>query len=237
MPFPVSPEVPTPRLGLAYAGAQRIDTGFLPTIPATGALSMGCWMKFASGASAAVLIGSGKVPAAFNRCQIDLQATGKMRVYAKDDAGNVRSATSNKVVTTGTWHHVAGIADAENDIVKIIIDGLLDNTGTGALGVTTLDTFDFTIGCLHNEAGYTSYCTGQIAEPFIYSRAINLPEIRLAMIGRPPFARLEVYYPFKSIPLFGAGLLRNAAKPGTYSGTLTGTPRVVPCPGIVAPWM
>ncbi len=86
MPFPVSPEIPTPRLGLAYAGAQRIDTGFLPTIPATGAFSMGCWAKIASGAGASVLIGSGKVPAAFNRCQIDLQATGKMRVYAKDDA-------------------------------------------------------------------------------------------------------------------------------------------------------
>ena len=234
MPFPILHEVPTPRLGLAYAGAQRIDTGYLPTIPAAGGLSMLCWFKAPTG-STAVLIGSGKVPAAFNRCQINLQAVDKVRIYAKDDAANVRTATSNKTVANNCWHHVGATVDAANDLVKIYVDGLLDNSASGAFGVTTLNTFDFTIGCLHNEAGYTAYLTGQIAEPAIYSRVITFPEVRLHMLGRPAFAGLEVYYPFKSIPLFGTGLLRNAAKPGTYSGTLTGTPRVVPCPGVVSP--
>ena len=227
-----------PRMGvdLVAASTQRIDTGYLPTIPANGAFTMATWFKIPS-AGTGVLIGAGKMPAGiFNRCQINCQATNKVRLYAKDDLGIVVNQTSVKTVLDNLWHHVAGIVDCKNDIIKIILDGLLDNTVTGVLGIIALDAFDFTIGCLHNEAGYSNYITGRLTEPAIYTRELSIPEIRELMAGRPPLAGLAIYYPMKAIPLFGTSFLVNRATPGLYNGTLQGTPRIVPCPGIKTPW-
>jgi len=227
-----------PRMGvdLVAASTQRIDTGYLPTIPAAGAFTMATWFKIPA-AGTGVLIGSGKAPGGvFNRCQINCQATNKIRVYVKDDAAVVVNQTSVKTVLDNLWHHVAGIVDCQNDKIKVVIDGLLDNTVAGVLGVITLDTFDFTIGCLHNESGYTNYITGRLAEPAIYTRELSIPEIRELMAGRPPLAGLAIYYPMKRDARFGTSYLVNEATPYLYNGTLQGSPRIVPCPGIKTPW-
>jgi len=221
---------------LVAASTQRIDTGYLPTIPATGAFTMATWFKIPS-AGTGVLIGAGKVVGgSFNRCQINCQATDKVRVYCKDDLLVVVNQTSVKTVLDNLWHHVAGIVDAANNIVKVVIDGKLDNTVTGVIGAITLDAWDFTVGCLHNEAAYSNYITGKLAEPAIYTRELSIPEIRELMAGRPPLAGLAIYYPMKPTPLFGTSFLVNRATPGLYNGTLQGTPRIVPCPGIKTPW-
>jgi hypothetical protein len=223
-------------MGIVCAGAERIDTGYTVTIPATGAITMATWFKIPA-AGTGVLMGSGKVIAAsFNRAQINCQATNKVRVYSKDDALTVVNATSNKTVLDNLWHHVAGVVDAANDIVKVIVDGQLDNTATGVIGAITLDGFDFTPGCLHNEAGYSNYITGVLCEPAIYTRALSIPEVRMLMAGRPPLAGLAVYYPMKRDARFGTSCLVNEATPYLYNGTLQGSPRIVPCPGIKTPW-
>ena len=227
-----------PRMGvdLVAASTQRIDTGYLPTIPATGAITMATWFKIPA-AGTGVLIGSGKVVAAsFNRAQINCQATNKVRVYCKDDALVVVNQTSVKTVLDNLWHHVAGIIDAANNIVKVVIDGCLDNTVIGVIGAITLNTWDFTVGCLHNEAAYSNYITGQLAEPAIYTRELSIPEIRELMAGRPPLAGLAIYYPMKRDARFGTSYLVNEATPYLYNGTLQGSPRIVPCPGIKTPW-
>lgn len=225
-----------PRMGYVCEGAQRLDTGYTVTIPATGALTLATWFKIPA-AGTGVLMGNGKVVAAsFNRAQINCQATDKVRVYAKDDALTVVNQTSVKTLLDNLWHHVAGIIDSQNDIVKIIIDGHLDNYAAGVLGAFTLDGFDFTPGCLHNEAGYTNYITGALAEPALYTRAISIPEVRELMAGRPPRAGLAFYYPLRRESRLGTSLVVNEATPYLYNGTLTGSPRVVPCPGIKTPW-
>jgi hypothetical protein len=225
-----------PRMGLAYAGAQRIDTGYMPTYPATGAFTLATWFRIPAGGTG-VLMGCGKMPAGiFSRAQLNCQATNKIRAYCKDDAAVVVNQTSIKTVLDNRWHHVAGVFDALNDVVKVIVDGMLDNSVAGNFGTITLDAFDFTVGCLHNEAGYTNYITGDLTEPAIYTRELCVPEVRNLMAGHPPLAGLKLFYPLKRIPIFGAGLLVNAATPGTYNGTLTGGPKVKPCPGLRAPW-
>ncbi len=173
--------------GLQFTGSfsQRVDTGYLATVPASGAPSLALWVRGASG-SMGVLIGSGKVPGgSFNRLQLNLQSTDKIRVYVKDDAGNIRQYTSTRAVLDSTWHHVAAVVDPANDSVSLYVDGVYDGGASGALGVITLDTYDFTVGCLHNESGYTSYATCTLDEVAIIEKALTASEV-LELYRRDP---------------------------------------------------
>lgn len=227
-----------PRMGVSYiaGSSQNIDTDYKPTIPADGGASWATWFKIPPGCTG-VIMGGGKVVAAdWNRVQINCQAPDKLRVYVKDDAPVVVNETSVKTVLDNRWHHITAVIDCDNDLIRLIIDAVIDIEKTGVLGVISLTAHEVGIGCLINEAGHASYITGILAEPAFYSRVIGIPEVRLLMKGTPVLAGLELYYPMKVDSRFGTDRLVNAAHPGISNGTLMNTPRVIPCPGIVTPW-
>ncbi len=188
-------------LQFASATSERVDTGYKPTIAATGAITIAMWLKAAPGATG-VLIGSGKAPmGVFNRVQLDFPGADKIRVYAKDDAANEREYTSTAVVCDSTWHHIVAVVSPNDDLVSIYVDGELDGSTAGVLGVTTLDTFDFTIGCLHNEGGYSSYADATLDEVAIYERALVLAQIEelyridpYSGISRVPAGSIIMFY-------------------------------------------
>ncbi len=174
--------------GLQFVGSssQRVDTGYLPTIPASGALSICLWVKGSSGATG-VLVGSGYVSGgSFNRLQLNFQSTDKIRIYVKDDAGNIRQCTSTRPVLDDTWHHVAAIVDPAGDVVTLHVDGMISGQASGTLGAITLDAYDFTIGCLHNEAGYTNHATCILDEVAFYEKALTYAEVLGKFRSDPP---------------------------------------------------
>jgi hypothetical protein len=166
------------------AASERVETGLLYTVPATGAVTIVLRVKGSAGATG-VVIGSGKAPGGvFNRLQLNLQ-TPNIRIYAKDDAANVRSYTSVATVLDNAWHQIAAIVNPNGDVVQLYVDGNYDGQTAGALGTITLDTFDVTIGCLHNESGFGSYATCYVDEPAIYTRALSAAEIKELYISEP----------------------------------------------------
>jgi hypothetical protein len=169
------------------ASSQRIDTGYTKAIAATGALTIALWVKGNSGATG-VIVGSGKaVTGGWNRLQLNLQSTDKVRIYAKDDALNLLQYTSTTAVLDGAWHHVAAVVDPANDRVQLYVDGEYDGQTTGTLGAITLTGYDFTLACLHNESGYTSYATVDLDEAAVYEKALTAAEVT-ALYRRDPYS-------------------------------------------------
>jgi len=169
---------------LQFSGAQRVDTLYFPIIAANGALTIVAWIKGSSGASG-VIMGSGKATGTFNRVQLDFPGADKVRIYVKDDAGNIAQYTSNAVVLDDTWHHVVAVVNPNDNIVQLYIDGEYDGHDTAVFGVIRLDDWDFTIGCLHNEAGYTNYVSCYVDEPAFYKRDLTADEIREIYLREP----------------------------------------------------
>jgi hypothetical protein len=174
--------------GLYFNGAtsDRLDTGFKTTIGAGGTLTISFWVKAAPGATG-VICGFGKaIGADWNRVQFNFSGD-KVRLYVKDDTANTLQYTSAKTVADDTWHLVTGVVDPGSDKLELYIDGDYDGGASGALGIITLDAWDLTWGCLHNELGYTSFATTYVDEPRVYSRALTAEEIRNALfLANPP---------------------------------------------------
>jgi hypothetical protein len=169
---------------LQFAGAERVDTGYFPIIAATGALTIVFRIKGSSGDSG-IIMGSGKATGTWNRVQLILPGADKIRIYVKDDAGNILQYTSTAVVLDDTWHHIAAVVNPNDDVVDLYIDGEYDGQDTGALGVISLDDWDFTIGCLHNEAGYSTYVTCYVDEPAFYTKDLTAAEIKEHYLREP----------------------------------------------------
>jgi len=114
-------------------GSCRLDTGFMTTVAATGALSIVFWVKASAGVSG-VICGFGKtIGANWNRIQFNW-SSDKLRLYVKDDAANVRQYTSSKTIADGAWHHVVGVINPDGDEIELYVDGELDGGASGTLG-------------------------------------------------------------------------------------------------------
>jgi len=172
----------------------RLDTGFMTTVAAAGALSIAFWVKASAGAPG-VICGFGKtIGADWNRIQFNW-SSNKVRLYVKDDAANVRQYTSVKTVADGAWHHVVGVVNPGGDEIELYVDGELDGGASGTLGAITLDAHDLTFGCVHTDGGYSSYTTCYVDEILVASRALTEKED----------ARLHAEEPLSGACRVGAG--------------------------------
>ena len=153
----------------------RLDTGFMTTVAATGAISVAFWVKASAGASG-VICGFGKtIGANWNRIQFNW-SSNKVRLYVKDDAANVRQYTSSVTVADGDWHHVVGVINPDGDEIELYVNGEYDGGSSGTLGAITLDAHGLTFGCVHTGGGYSSYTTCYVDEPIVASRALTNKE-------------------------------------------------------------
>jgi hypothetical protein len=153
----------------------RLETGYTTTIDSTESRAFTFWVKSPSGASGIVL-GFGKTVVDWNRIQLNW-SSDKLRLYVKDDSGNILQYTTSKTIADNSWHHVAAIVDPGSDCIQVYVDGNLDGQSADTLGAITIDTVDLTLGCLHNSGGYSNYTTAYIDEVQVFSRSLTPREI------------------------------------------------------------
>jgi len=152
------------------ASSCRVDTGYTLSLAADEARSIMFWVKAAPGVSG-VMAGFGVSGGSWNRVQFNW-SSDKLRLYVRDDAGNVLQYTTTETIADNSWHHIAGVIDPSGDRVQVYVDGILEGGVTGTLGAVTI-TVDLTIGCLHNGAAYSDYTTAYVDEFRVISRAIT----------------------------------------------------------------
>jgi hypothetical protein len=155
--------------------SSRLDTGYFTSIPVGGSMTFAFWVKASSGATGVVL-GSGKTVVDWNRIQFNW-SSDKLRLYVKDDSGNVLQYTTQATIANNTWHHIAGIVDPGSDLIQVYVDGELDGQSPGTLGAITIDTIDLTLGCLHSSGGYTNHTTAYLDEVMVLSRSLTPKEV------------------------------------------------------------
>jgi len=152
------------------ASSCRVDTGYTLSLAADEARSIMFWVKAAPGVSG-VVAGFGVSGGSWNRVQFNW-SSNKLRLYVRDDAGNVLQYTTVETIADNSWHHIVGVVDPYGDRIQVYVDGELDGGATGTLGAITI-TVDLTIGCLHNGASYSDYTTAYVDEFRIISRALT----------------------------------------------------------------
>jgi len=208
------------------SSSARLGTGYKPTISASGAITLAFWVKASPGASG-VIAGSGKsVAGGFNRLQLNW-SNDRVRVYAKDDALNILQYTGTVTAADGAWHHVAAVVSPRSDAVQLYVDGSLDGGASGTLGAISLDAYDLTFGCLHNEAGYGSYTTCYVDEAALYTKVLTQKEIRglyesdpLSGAARAPTGSIVMVY----LAAEGESLVYKLAKGRVIDRTIMGDP-------------
>jgi len=168
---------------LYFDGTARMETGYMKVIQATGAIAIGFWVKASSGASG-IICGFGQTNATWVRIQFNW-SSDKVRLYVKDDAGNIRQYTSSSTVADDSWHFIVGIINPDDDVIELYVDGYHDGGDSGTLGQITIDTVDLTWGCLHTDGGFAGYTTCYVDEAFVMDRALEAGEIYELFIRDP----------------------------------------------------
>jgi len=163
---------------------SRLETGFKPTIPADGALTICFWVKASPGATN-IVAGFGQTDTTWNRIQFNW-SSNKLRLYVRDDNGNTLQYTTTATIADNNWHHITGLINPQENQITLIIDGKIDGAATGTLNTITIDNNDLTFGCLHNDSGYSNYTTAYIDQIRILDRTITPDEAYQIATQTPP---------------------------------------------------
>lgn len=161
-------------------GSNAIDPVRNPT-NIVGSVTMAAWVKLNTAAQDQKVGGN----------QDGVQGGYKMSIYNTKVEFEVRNATNNKetlnrsvsggtILTMGTWYHVAGVYNSQNNTLKTYINGILDrsltNTPANALGPTA---GTFRMGREPWDVGaQTRYFNGLINDVRIYARALSAQELK-----------------------------------------------------------
>jgi YD repeat-containing protein len=108
---------------------QHVDVPYNANLNITGALTVEAWIKTNSVAYQMVLE---RGDWSQGLMSYDLMiADDKLRMDIKQSSGTYVSVVGNTSISTGAWHHVAGVYDGSN--MKVYLDGVLDGTATATL--------------------------------------------------------------------------------------------------------
>jgi hypothetical protein len=165
--------------------SARMETGYKPVVPADGAITISFWLKAPPGATGVICGCGDSVGADWNRIQFNY-SSNQLRLYVKDDAGNIRQYTTQTIVCQNAWVLVTGIIDPAGDKIEVWVDDYYDGGVSGALGAITIDDNDLTWGCLHNQGAYSNYAEGYIDEPMVLTRGLVEEEIYKLLTMEPP---------------------------------------------------
>jgi hypothetical protein len=136
------------------------------------------------------------------------------RFFVRDASGNARLATSG-IVPNNQWHHLVGVCDEANGVVRLYVDGVSAAQGSITPGSGILSSsLPMSIGSRQAGAGtaYNNQFVGLMEEVAIYNYALNASQVLAhyqSATNRSPS--------FVSNPFAGADA--NAGQ--LYSGTLT----------------
>jgi PKD repeat protein len=105
-----------------------------------------------------------------------LTTTQLVQFFLRDNAGVEFEVTGAKNVVDGAWHHVVAVRDADNDELRLYVDGEDPTIVSATYGAGFISTADLTIGWLNVTPFYRF--KGALDEVALYSRALTEPEIQ-----------------------------------------------------------
>lgn len=165
--------------------STRISTSLVPNIPATGAYTIGFWVKADAGETG-VIIGAGNSAGVWRRLQFDWSAN-KVHLYVRDGDGNVREYTTNATIADSTWHHLVGVIDPGNDLISVYVDGELDGSDSGTLvAIDMTGGGDYHLGCLNNSGVLGDYTDALVDEPIFLNRGLDAEYVKYLYQLIPP---------------------------------------------------
>ncbi|QLQ35328.1 LamG-like jellyroll fold domain-containing protein [Micromonospora robiginosa] len=130
-----------------------------------------------------VLAGSGTAQDAF-----DLRLDGgrwKFVLRAVDDPdATTVAATSTSTPTAGAWTHLAGTYDVKTGTMRLYVNGVLEDTRTGARSFTTRA--PFRIGAGSSAGVPADLWTGKIDDVHVYQRLLSDSDIARVTAGTAP---------------------------------------------------
>ncbi len=95
------------------------------------------------------------------------------------DDGTTRPDVAGNDVIDGAWHHIVGVRDADNDDLKIYIDGSLINTTNNAAVSNDLSNPDpFYIGARNSDGSLDRYYDGLIDEISVWQKTLSLTDVQ-----------------------------------------------------------
>lgn len=109
--------------------SSYVDVPYNANLNITGALTMEAWVKTGSTSYQHVLERGDWWQA---QMSYDLVvAEGKVRMDIMQSSGSYVSCIGNTVMSSGGWHHIAGVYDGSQ--MRVYLDGVLDGTATATL--------------------------------------------------------------------------------------------------------
>lgn len=137
----------------------------------TGSFTWHCWFNRTSGTDGAIMSKTKNDGSVLRRIYIN---ASQEVVFTVDGLGAGSVSATSAATSTGTTYFACAVFDADNDVVKLWINGTKVET-TGATGTATSLTSDFALG---KDGGYSNYFNGWIDDAAIYNAALSDTEVQ-----------------------------------------------------------
>jgi hypothetical protein len=160
----------------------------------TGSATFTAWIKTTSSGEYDVILGTNWNPSEI--MVIRKNSKDKVQVIFSTGEAAKGEAEGTTSINDGRWHFVAGVRDAENNAVRIYVDGVEEDYGVDDSG-SLRSTADWGIGNLIGTTGYpkTVWFEGEIDEVKIYDYALSAGEIEALYDDIMKQPQLLAYYP------------------------------------------
>jgi hypothetical protein len=155
-----------------------VDTGYTTTLGTNDDLTIEMWIKTNTKASSQISAGFGSTTGDWNRIQLDLDTSGNLRFYVRDDSGNANSYRDTTIdLSDNQWHHIVGTWDGSSDTATLYINGASKGSdSTNTLGAITIS-HALPIGALNNDGSVGLFFNGIIDEAKVWNVSLSADEI------------------------------------------------------------
>ena len=161
----------------------------------TGAFTACVWLKTSASPAGAVVLAKWGATGQY----LILHESGKFRFYIKE-ATVSKTAVTASTYNDDTWHHIAGVFDATNVIIKVDAGTVEDVTGDAATSVDNT-TNAFVTGQYSSGGTASSRFHGALAHLALYDRALTNAELKSVMFRGPQSVEgLVLFFPLMTEP-------------------------------------
>jgi hypothetical protein len=233
-----SPSVPDTAAGFGFNGftsgsmaLEENNTGVAPidfsTLGSNAQFSVEAWLKAPPGQNGGIVTkGYGHAE------QFDLDFSGNvLRFFARDPSNATHGPTSS-FQADGNWHHIVGVYDGSNGIVKLYLDGTVLASTTNAPGLGILPTsVPTSMGARTSSSTDTAYSlqlsNAIVDEVALYTYALSSNQVSAHFTAGalpPQFTRdlPSQIYGYVGFPL-SLSVVASSTTPMTYQWQRNGT--------------
>ncbi len=175
----------------SYVGGMPLDfaTG------GTAVFSLEAWVNGSSQVPSSGIVGKGA--GGSEECYLDCGSSasaGAFRFFVRNAANTVASANST-FQADGAWHHLVGVCDQSNGVIRLYIDGQQVASASSSGGIRTTANANMNIGARQqNSSGsYNFQFNGYINQVAVYNYALSPAQVQnhYFVAGIPPTITLQ----------------------------------------------